>query len=99
MTYEYPDVEKNGGVVNAASSNSSGEYEKRHGGFVSEDQAVQGESFEYGDNWYGKMQRLARKFKVEQRGIERVPEDERTDTGFRSLLNVSTMVSLFPRQR
>lgn len=52
--------------------------------------AVPGESFEYGDSTYAKLQRLAGKFKVEQRGIERVPEDERDD---HSLLNVGTMVS------
>ncbi|KAF2247508.1 purine-cytosine permease [Trematosphaeria pertusa] len=50
--------------------------------------AVPGESFEYGSSMYAKLQRLAGKFHVEQRGIERVPEDERDDT---SLLNVGTM--------
>lgn len=94
MSYEYPDVEKTGGVVNAASSNNSGEYEKTHGLHAYEEtHAVPGESFEYGNSWYAKVQRLAGKFNVEQRGIERVPEDERTDTGFKALLNVSTMVS------
>lgn len=39
--------------------------------------------------FYGKLQRLAGKFKVEQRGIERVPEDERTDTSY---WNIGTMV-------
>ena len=38
-----------------------------------------------------KLMHVAGKFGVEQRGIERVPEDERTDTGFKALLNVSTM--------
>jgi hypothetical protein len=38
-----------------------------------------------------KLMHFAGKFGVEQRGIERVPEDERTDTGFKALLNVSTM--------
>jgi len=38
------------------------------------------------------MQRLAGKFNIEQRGIERVPENERTDTGVKGLLNVMTMV-------
>jgi hypothetical protein len=38
-----------------------------------------------------KLMRVAGKFGVEQRGIERVPEDERSDTGFKALLNVSTM--------
>lgn len=51
--------------------------------------AVAGESFEYGDSLYAKMQRFAGKLNVEQRGVERVPENERTDT---SLLNVGSMV-------
>lgn len=96
MAYEYDDVEKSGGVVNTSGTNS-GEYEKRGAGgapYAYEDGAVPGESFEYGNSWYAKIQRLAGKFHVEQRGIERVPEDERSDTGFRALLNVSTMVSV-----
>lgn len=54
-----------------------------------DDGAVAGESFEYGNGLYAKLQRLAGKLHVEQRGIERVPEDERDDD---SLLNVGTMV-------
>ncbi|CAO2647458.1 Nn.00g083800.m01.CDS01 [Neocucurbitaria sp. VM-36] len=53
-----------------------------------EDGAVPGESFEVGNSTYAKLQRLAGKFNIEQRGIERVPESERHDT---SLLNVGTM--------
>ncbi|KAF2469047.1 purine-cytosine permease [Lindgomyces ingoldianus] len=60
----------------------------RAGSFADETGAVPGESFEYGNSTYAKLQRLAGKFKVEQRGIERVPENERYDT---SLLNVGTM--------
>lgn len=52
--------------------------------------AVAGETFEHGNSTYAKIQRLAGKFHVEQRGIERVPEDERDDN---SLLNVGTMVN------
>ncbi|KAK5201203.1 Purine-cytosine permease fcy21 [Cryomyces antarcticus] len=81
-----PDIEKNpaeAGVGNVP-------YDERSP-YVHEDGAVPGESFEYGDTFYAKMQRLAGRFKIEQRGIERVPENERTDTGFRGLLNVSTM--------
>ena len=51
--------------------------------------AVPGETFVQGEGLYAKVQRLAAKFHVEQRGIERVPENERYDT---SLLNVGTMV-------
>ena len=53
--------------------------------------AVPGESFEIGNSTYAKLQRLAGRFKIEQRGIERVPESERHDT---SLLNVGTMVGV-----
>jgi hypothetical protein len=53
------------------------------------DGAVPGETFEYGTSTYAKLQRLAGKLHVEQRGIERVPDDERDD---HSLLNVGTMV-------
>ena len=61
--------------------------------YVYENGAVPGESFEYGNSYYAKAQRFAGKLRIEQRGIERVPEDERTDSGFKALLNVSTMVS------
>lgn len=93
-SHEYDDVEKNGGVVNAtAESNHSGSAEKRTNSFIQyENGAVPGESFEIGNSYYAKLQRLAGKFQVEQRGIERVPEDERTDVGFKALLNTSTMV-------
>lgn len=89
--YNDVDVEKRGGLVKAG-SDDSGSAEKRQGSFAYENGAVPGESFEYGDSLYAKLQRFAAKFHVELRGIERVPEDERTDTGFRGLLNVSTMV-------
>lgn len=51
--------------------------------------AVPGQSFEYGDTAYAKLQRLAGKLGAEQRGVERVPEDERTDNSY---LNIGTMV-------
>ncbi|KAJ9645523.1 uncharacterized protein PV06_07792 [Exophiala oligosperma] len=50
--------------------------------------AVHGESFVTGNTLYARLQRLAGRFGVEQRGIERVPEDERTD---KSTLKVGTM--------
>ncbi|PSN64963.1 purine-cytosine permease [Corynespora cassiicola Philippines] len=74
-----------------ADNEYSGDVEKggtRTGLYVAEGHAVPGESFEYGTSTYAKLMRLAGKLHVEQRGIERVPEDERTDT---SLLNVGTM--------
>ena len=85
------DVEKNQGYT-VDGENGDGGLVKRHGTFQEPDGAVPGESFEYGNSTYAKLQRIAGKFKIEQRGIERVPEDERTDTGFKALLNVSTMV-------
>lgn len=60
-------------------------------GSAHEGHAVPGETFEYGTSTYAKLQRLAGKLHVEQRGIERVPDDERDDN---SLLNVGTMVML-----
>ena len=55
-------------------------------------EAIPGESFTLGSSWYARTQRLAGKFSIEQRGIERVPENERTD---KSLSNLGTMVSSF----
>lgn len=51
--------------------------------------AVPGSSFEYGDSIYARLQRLAGKLKIEQRGIERVPEDERNDNSY---FNIGSMV-------
>jgi hypothetical protein len=67
---------------------------EKHGmrsGSYADGGAVPGETFVQGEGLYAKVQRLAGKLHVEQRGIERVPENERYDT---SLLNVGTMVSL-----
>lgn len=55
------------------------------------DNAVSSASLANGSSLSAKLLRFAGKLGVEQRGIERVPEDERTDTGFKALLNVSTM--------
>lgn len=97
------DVEKNVRVIDTGSAHSGGVVtegegeEKKHSSISYTDgvSAVPGESFEYGNSWYAKMQRLAGKLNVEQRGIERVPENERTDDGFKALLNVATMVCCF----
>lgn len=48
----------------------------------------QPQNFEDGNSLYARLQRWAGKLKIEQRGIERVPEDERHDD---SLLNVGSM--------
>ena len=62
---------------------------EKHPAYVDETGAVPGESFTYGNSTYAKIQRFAGKFGVEQRGIERVPEDERTD---KSPHQIGTMV-------
>lgn len=54
--------------------------------------AVPANAFTEGNTLYAKLQRFAGRFNIEQRGIERVPEAERTD---RHLMNIGTMVSLF----
>lgn len=51
--------------------------------------AVPASFFEHGDSLYAKIQRLGGRLKVEQRGIERVPEDERTDSSY---WNIGSMV-------
>jgi hypothetical protein len=57
---------------------------------VVETSAVPIEAFEEGNTLAAKLQRFAGKVKIEQRGIERVPENERTDTN--GVVNVGTMV-------
>jgi len=57
---------------------------------IAEGGAVRGDAFEHGTGMRAKLMRLAGKLGVEQRGIERVPEDERNDS---SILNIGTMVS------
>lgn len=53
------------------------EEQNNSGDYIPDDGAVHAETFVVGDSWYAKTQRLAGKFGVEQRGIERVPSDER----------------------
>ena len=62
--------------------------------YTDETGAVAAETFEYGDSTYARLQRFAGKFNIEQRGIERVPENERTDS---NLTKVGTMVWLSAR--
>lgn len=62
--------------------------------YASEAPAVPTEIFLTGDSLYAKIQRAVFQFGVEPRGIERVPEDERTDT---NLMKVGTMVG-FPHK-
>lgn len=66
------------------------EKQARHSQLYTPDNvAVPKEAFTEGNTLYAKIQRFAGRFNIEQRGIERVPEDERTDT---SLAKVGTMV-------
>ncbi|KAI8959700.1 purine-cytosine permease [Daldinia sp. FL1419] len=57
-------------------------------GFVSDANAVHGQDLTAGESVYARLQRFAGKFGVEQRGIERVPSDERTDS---SMTQVGTL--------
>lgn len=54
--------------------------------------AITSEDLEKGDSMYAKLARMGTKMKVEVRGIERVPEDERTDTSY---WNIGSMVHPF----
>jgi len=66
-------------------------FSEKHRSSIAPDEsgAVPGELFVVGDTTYAKLQRFAGKFGVEQRGIERVPDDERTD---KHAWKVGTMV-------
>ena len=83
------DLEKNGALSTGTPSSQHLSFDKRPASADSTG-AVPGESFETGNSLYAKLQRLAGEFNIEQRGIERVPENERTDT---NILNVGSMVS------
>ena len=88
------DVKKNG--YNGASYSPNGtDAEKGPPIYTDEAPAVATDVFLTGDTLYAKIQRAVFQFGVEPRGIERVPEDERTDT---SLMKVGTLVS-FPSKR
>ena len=64
--------------------------EEKHRSSIIPDEsgAVHGEVFTAGNTKYAKIQRLVTRFGVEARGIERVPEDERTD---KTVWKVGTM--------
>lgn len=69
---------------------SNGEKKDVVRGYVGAD-GVHQEDFAAGTSTYARLQRLAGKFGVEQRGIERVPDDERVND---AIANVGTLVSL-----
>ena len=87
------DVEKGGmGIDNkydVSPIDSERGYGLKDAAYTVEADAVPGESFARGESNYAKIQRFAGRFGIEQRGIERVPENERTDKG---LMKVGTMV-------
>lgn len=58
-------------------------------GHVIEDRETPGEAVVLGDSAFAKIQRIASKLGVEQRGIERVPDEEKTDT---SVSHAGTLV-------
>lgn len=62
-------------------------------GYIINENAVPKEAFTSGDSIYAKIQRIAGKLGVEQRGIERVPEEEKTDT---SMSHAGTLVCRAP---
>ncbi|KAI1397003.1 permease for cytosine/purines, uracil, thiamine, allantoin-domain-containing protein [Hypoxylon fuscum] len=57
-------------------------------GYISDGNAVHAQQFVSGESMYAKLQRFAAKFNIEQRGIERVPSDERTDS---SIFQIGTL--------
>ncbi|EKV09402.1 Purine-cytosine permease [Penicillium digitatum] len=82
FTHSSGDLEKAPQVNNTSDLHSNEIFDH------SSDGAVPGESFEYGDSLYAKIQRIAGKFNIEQRGVERVPDSERTDSSY---LNIGSM--------
>lgn len=59
--------------------------------YIVDDGVVSATLFTLGNSRYARIQRIAGKFGVEQRGIERVPSCERSDT---SMLQTGTLVRL-----
>ncbi|EJT78896.1 purine-cytosine permease FCY21 [Gaeumannomyces tritici R3-111a-1] len=49
-------------------------------GYVGPENAVHGAELAAGQSWYARAQRYVGRFGVEQRGVERVPTDERSDS-------------------
>ncbi len=62
-------------------------------GYTGDENAVHKSDFTRGTGLYSRLQRVAGKLGVEQRGIERVPSDERTDA---KMSSVGTLVSFGP---
>ncbi|KAI1333547.1 purine-cytosine permease [Xylariaceae sp. FL0016] len=68
-------------------------------GYVGDGNAVHKNAFTRGNSLYARLQAFAGKFGVEQRGIERVPSDERTDSSMSQIatlwLSANMVVSSF----
>ena len=60
---------------------------------AADENAVPREAFTSGNSLYARLQRVAGRLGVEQRGIERVPEEEKTDT---NMSHAGTLVSHLP---
>lgn len=56
---------------------------------IGDEGAVHSEELTAGESWYAKSQKFVTKFGVEARGIERVPSDERSDSG---MMKIGTLV-------
>jgi hypothetical protein len=79
-------LEKEKARWNAAGADLETDVEQ---GQITDTNAVPSDAFTEGDSFYTKLQAFAGKLGVEQRGIERVPSDERTDS---SMSQVGTLV-------
>lgn len=74
-------------VVENSSEDKYGEPDTAVG-YVGDENATHKSEFTAGDSLYAKVQRLAGRFGVEQRGIERVPSDERTDANMSHVCSI-----------
>ncbi|KAK3943680.1 purine-cytosine permease [Diplogelasinospora grovesii] len=68
-------------------------------GYYVDENVVRTDEFGAGDSLYARLQRMAGRFGVEQRGIERVPSDERTDSSMSKIgtlwMSANMVVSSF----
>lgn len=85
-----PDVEKSSTDRDTGTGTDTETCYVGSGSGTGNGNAVPEEDFTAGDSWYARVQKMAGKLGVEQRGIERVPSDERTKE---SMSEVGTMVS------
>lgn len=79
----HDDVEKRAGVVDESINSGTNSPPNSHNGYQ-ENQLTQTKTM-------STLQRIQTKLNVETRGIERVPEDERTDNSY---WNIGSMVLL-----